>query len=109
MTLKKNHLIFESSTSWVAFVMLFNSQNFYISWRKDQKGLFLGSDSAGYKLLDQPSKVVYEASTVNVFHVKFVSTEENQIHCREEEPAHLSSLNSTPATLEDSRDSPQGP
>ena len=38
MTLmEKTHLIFQSSTSSVVFVMLFNPQSFYISWRKDQQ------------------------------------------------------------------------
>jgi hypothetical protein len=48
---------------------------------------------------------------VKVFDSKFLSKEENQIHglCREEEPTHSSSLYPTPARLEDSRDSPQGP
>ena len=41
---------------------------------------------------------------------KILCTEENQIHgfCREEEPTHSSSLDPTPARLDDSRDSPQG-
>ena len=48
---------------------------------------------------------------MKVFDGKFLSKEENQIHglCREEEPTHSSSLDLTPARLEDSRDSPQGP
>jgi len=48
---------------------------------------------------------------VKVFDGKFLSTEENQIQglCREEEPTHSSSLDPTPARLEDSRYSPQGP
>ena len=68
-------------------------------------------DPTGYKVLDLLSKVACVARTVKVFDGKFLSTEENQIHslCREEEPAHSSSLDPTPARLEDSRDSPQGP
>jgi hypothetical protein len=42
MTLMETHLIFRSSTSSVVFVLLFNSQSFYTSWRKDQqKDFFL--------------------------------------------------------------------
>ena len=57
------------------------------------------------------SKVACVARTVKVFDGKFLSTEENQIHglCREEKPTHSSSLDPTPARLEDSHDSPQGP
>jgi len=78
---------------------------------RSAKGLFLGVDSAGYKVLDLQSKVAYVARTVKVFDGKFLSKEENQIHglCQEEEPTHSSSLYPTPARLEDSRDSPQGP
>jgi len=35
MTLMETHPIFRSSTSSVLFVVLFNRQYFYISWRKD--------------------------------------------------------------------------
>ena len=75
------------------------------------KGLFLGIDPAGYKVLDLQSKVAYVARTVKVFDGKFLFTEENQIHglCREEEPTHSSFLDHTPARLEDSRDSPPRP
>jgi hypothetical protein len=57
------------------------------------------------------SKAAYVARTVKVFNGKFLSTEESQIHglCREEEPTRSSFLDPTPARLEDSRDSPQGP
>jgi hypothetical protein len=57
------------------------------------------------------SKVACVARTVKVFDGKFLSTEENQIHglCREEKPTHSSSLDPTPARLEHSRGSPQGP
>jgi hypothetical protein len=37
MTLMETHLIFPSSTSSIVFVMLFNRQSFYISWRKYQE------------------------------------------------------------------------
>jgi len=37
MTLMETHLIFRSSTFLVVFFMLFNSQSFYISYRKDQQ------------------------------------------------------------------------
>jgi hypothetical protein len=33
----ETHPIFRSSTSSIVFVMLFNRQSFYISWRKDQQ------------------------------------------------------------------------
>jgi hypothetical protein len=91
--------------------MLFNPQSFYISWRKDQQKdsfleLILLAISFG-----PTRKVAYVTRTVKIFDGKFLSTEENQIHglCREEEPTHSSSLDPTPARLEDSRDSPQGP
>jgi hypothetical protein len=74
---------------------------------RSAKGLFLGIDPAGYKVLDLESKVAFVAITVKVFDGKFLSTEENQIHgfCREEEPTQSISLDPTPARLEDE---PQG-
>ena len=48
---------FRNSVSSVAFVMLFNYQNFYISWRKDHQKDILGIDPAGYKVLDIRSQV----------------------------------------------------
>jgi len=36
-TLMETHMIFRNSTSSVVFVMLFNRQSFYTSWRKDQQ------------------------------------------------------------------------
>jgi hypothetical protein len=61
--------------------------------------------------LDIQSKVAYVVRAVKVFDGKFFSTEQNQIHglCREDEPTNSSSLDPTPARLEGSRDSPQGP
>jgi hypothetical protein len=78
---------------------------------KSAKGLFLGIDPACYKVLDLQSKVASVSRTVKVFDDKFLSTEENEIHCLclEEEPTHPNFLDPTPARLEDSRDSPQGP
>jgi len=77
---------------------------------RSAKGLFLGIDPVGYKVLDLQSKVAYVTRTV-VFDGKFLSTEENQIHGlgRDKEPSHSISLDSPSARLEDSRDSPQGP
>ena len=72
----------------------------------------LGTDPAGYKVLDLQSKLAYVARAVKVFDGKFLPTEENQIHClrREEGPlSHSSSFEPTPARLEDSRDSLKGP
>jgi len=37
--------------------MLFNYENFYISWRKDHQKDILGIDPAGYKVLDIRSQV----------------------------------------------------
>jgi hypothetical protein len=70
--------------------------------KRSAKGLFLGIDPAGYKVLDLQSKVAHVPRTVNVFDCKFLSTEENQIHgvCREEEPKHSISLDPTPTRLE---------
>jgi hypothetical protein len=82
------------------------------AWGKDQqKGLFLGIDPAGYRVLNLQSKVAYVARTVKVFKDKFLYREENQIHglCRQEELCHLNSLETTSAIFEDSRDSPQVP
>jgi len=78
---------------------------------KSTKTLFLVIDPAGYQVLDLQSKVAYVSRTVKVFDGKFLSTKENQIPglCREEEPENSSSLDTTPARLEDSHDSPQGP
>ena len=80
----ETHLIFRSSTSSVVFVMLFN-QLLHELEARSAKGLFLGINPAGYKVLDLQSKVAYVAGTVKVFDGKFLSTEENQILvlCRE--------------------------
>jgi hypothetical protein len=59
---------------------------------RSAKGLFLGIDPAGYKVLDLQSKVAYVAKTMTAFDGKFLSTEENQIHglCQNEE--HLTQV-----------------
>lgn len=74
--------------------MIFNHQSFCIYGRNVKKRNLFRNSSCWLRILDVQSKHAYVTRTVHGLH-------------REEEPCHTSSLEHTPARLEDSRESPQ--
>jgi len=90
--------------------MLFNRKSFYISWRKDQqKDFFLELILLTTKFWTYKASCLCSKNCEGLrWQVSLYRRKSHSRPLREEEPRNSSSLDPTPARLNDSRDSPQG-